>query len=260
MLKALWKSGRKAMQVLETMRNVSEYTFLISGLRLTITDDVNLTGKTVRSSPGFCSLLARESTMKNNSERLVVFVTPALKRAIAATARELDISVSELLRRAVLAFDETANPVRAARIVDNWHTRQAPNALDEILRRIDATPIHSDSAQPVLPPPAQRVSTIDADDAEALESCRSECDADVSPQIADAKSEPVACAVAHALALHHEDAGAREESGRTVIDAQTVARMAARWLTVVRTRDADTAAAFDPVETVLATRWARTGS
>jgi hypothetical protein len=44
MLKALWKSGRKAMQVLETMRNVSEYTFLISGLRLTITDDVNLTG------------------------------------------------------------------------------------------------------------------------------------------------------------------------------------------------------------------------
>jgi NAD(P)H-hydrate repair Nnr-like enzyme with NAD(P)H-hydrate epimerase domain len=55
--------------------------------------------------------------MNKPSERIVVFVTPAQKRAIAASAEELGISVSELMRRAVLSFGATSEPVKAARAV-----------------------------------------------------------------------------------------------------------------------------------------------
>ena len=42
--------------------------------------------------------------MNKPSERIVVFVSPAQKRAISTTAENLGISVSELMRRAVLSF------------------------------------------------------------------------------------------------------------------------------------------------------------
>ena len=51
--------------------------------------------------------------MNKPSERIVVFVTPAQKRAIAASAEQLGISVSELMRRAVLAYGGTADQVKA---------------------------------------------------------------------------------------------------------------------------------------------------
>jgi len=73
--------------------------------------------------------------MKKPGERIVVFVTPAQKRAIAATAEALGISVSELMRRAVLAFGATGDQVKAASIVDRLNAPREPDALAQALRR-----------------------------------------------------------------------------------------------------------------------------
>jgi hypothetical protein len=77
-----------------------------------------------------------EPIMTKPSERIVVFVTPAQKRAIAATADELRISVSELMRRAVLNFSATSEQVKAASIVDRLNVPRAPDALDAALQRV----------------------------------------------------------------------------------------------------------------------------
>ncbi|CAB3775739.1 hypothetical protein [Paraburkholderia caffeinilytica] len=74
--------------------------------------------------------------MNKPSERIVVFVTTAQKRAIAATAEKLGISVSELMRRAVLSFDATSEQVKAASIVDRLRAPRAPDALDAALQRV----------------------------------------------------------------------------------------------------------------------------
>jgi hypothetical protein len=74
--------------------------------------------------------------MNKPSERIVVFVTPAQKRAIAASAEKLGISVSELMRRAVLSFDETSEQVKAASIVDRLRAPREPDALDAALGRV----------------------------------------------------------------------------------------------------------------------------
>lgn len=74
--------------------------------------------------------------MTKPSERIVVFVTPAQKRAIAATADQLGISVSELMRRAVLSFGATSEQVKAASIVDRLNVPRAPDALDAALQRV----------------------------------------------------------------------------------------------------------------------------
>ncbi|WP_198665298.1 plasmid mobilization protein [Paraburkholderia kururiensis] len=76
--------------------------------------------------------------MNKPSERIVVFVTPAQKRAIAASAEQLGISVSELMRRAVLAYSGTADQVKAASIVDRLHAPREPDALAEALRKVTA--------------------------------------------------------------------------------------------------------------------------
>jgi len=77
-----------------------------------------------------------EPIMTKPSERIVVFVTPAQKRAIAAAAEQHGISVSELMRRAVLSFDATSEQVKAASIVDRLNAPRAPDALDAALRRV----------------------------------------------------------------------------------------------------------------------------
>ncbi|WP_025598645.1 plasmid mobilization protein [Burkholderia sp. WSM2230] len=74
--------------------------------------------------------------MTKPSERIVVFVTPAQKRAIAAAADQLGVSVSELMRRAVLSFDATGEQVKAASIVDRLNAPRAPDALDAALQRV----------------------------------------------------------------------------------------------------------------------------
>ncbi len=86
--------------------------------------------------------------MTKPSERIVVFVTPAQKRAISATADELGISVSELMRRAVLSFGATSEQVKAASIVDRLNAPRAPDALDAALQRLAHDTAHAGTSLP----------------------------------------------------------------------------------------------------------------
>ncbi|RAS38900.1 hypothetical protein [Paraburkholderia bryophila] len=86
--------------------------------------------------------------MNKPSERIVVFVTTAQKRAIAATAANLGISVSELMRRAVLNFGATSEQVKAASIVDRLRAPRAPDALDAALQRVARGTRHARAALP----------------------------------------------------------------------------------------------------------------
>jgi hypothetical protein len=166
------------------------------------------------------------------SERLVISVTQAQKRAITTRAQELGISVSELLRRAILAFDATADQVRAARIVDTWAKRRAPDALSETLRQIA-----------VAAAPASPAATAPR----ALHACVP----------GERGPVPVAAAVAQALELrgHRADGVPCEGSA---LDEQAVARLTARW--AARRDDADNAPAFDDVADAPRAERARTGS
>ncbi|MGF6772101.1 hypothetical protein P3T18_004589 [Paraburkholderia sp. GAS199] len=90
--------------------------------------------------------------MNKPSERIVVFVTTAQKRAIAATAESLGISVSELMRRAVLSFGATSEQVKAASIVDRLRAPRAPDALNAALQKVARGTRHARAA---LPPELQ---------------------------------------------------------------------------------------------------------
>ncbi|CAL8474193.1 hypothetical protein IAG25_10990 [Caballeronia sp. EK] len=72
------------------------------------------------------------------SERIVVFVTPAQKLAISKTADNLGISVSELMRRAVLNFNATSEQIKVAGIVDRLRAPKAPDALNAALKSVAA--------------------------------------------------------------------------------------------------------------------------
>ncbi|WP_233863249.1 hypothetical protein [Paraburkholderia adhaesiva] len=88
--------------------------------------------------------------MNKPSERIVVFVTPGQKRAISATADELGISISELMRRAVLAFGATSDQVKAASIVDRLNAPREPDALAQVLRKA-AKPLRERRSSPLRP-------------------------------------------------------------------------------------------------------------
>jgi hypothetical protein len=70
------------------------------------------------------------------SERIVVFVTPAQKLAITSTADGLGISVSELMRRAVLSFNATSEQVKVAGLVDRLRAPKTPDPLNVALRQV----------------------------------------------------------------------------------------------------------------------------
>ena len=70
------------------------------------------------------------------SERIVVFVTPAQKLAITSTADALGVSVSELMRRAVLSFNATSEQVKAASLVDRLRAPKTPDPLNVALRQV----------------------------------------------------------------------------------------------------------------------------
>jgi hypothetical protein len=89
-----------------------------------------------RDNPLFDAYKYASRHMNKPSERIVVFVSPAQKRAIATTAEELGISVSELMRRAVLNFGATSEQVKAASIVDRLRVPREPDALDAALQRV----------------------------------------------------------------------------------------------------------------------------
>ena len=86
--------------------------------------------------------------MNKPSERIVVFVTTAQKRAITTTAENLGISVSELMRRAVLSFGATSEQVKAASIVDRLRAPRAPDALNAALQRVARGTRHARAALP----------------------------------------------------------------------------------------------------------------
>ncbi|SAK70932.1 hypothetical protein AWB81_03141 [Caballeronia arationis] len=70
------------------------------------------------------------------SERIVVFVTPAQKLAISNAAEGLGISVSELMRRAVLNFNATSEQIKVAGLVDRLRAPKTPDALNVALRNV----------------------------------------------------------------------------------------------------------------------------
>jgi hypothetical protein len=70
------------------------------------------------------------------SERIVVFVTPAQKLAITSTADTLGVSVSELMRRAILSFNATSEQVKAASLVDRLRAPKTPDPLNVALRQV----------------------------------------------------------------------------------------------------------------------------
>jgi hypothetical protein len=161
--------------------------------------------------------------MNQSSERIAVFVTPAQKRALATKAQSLGISISELVRRAVLAFDETADAVRAARIVDSWSAPSAPDSLNETLRRIaDAAPAREWPIQHRLSPCEPPAETPAAS---AIGAGRERDEAAVPPA-----PIPVAAAVAQALACEPvEEARMEGSEAPPALDLETVTRLTSRW-------------------------------
>jgi len=71
--------------------------------------------------------------MAKPTERIVVFVTPAQKLAITSSAQRLDISVSELMRRAVSSFGATEAQVKVAELVDRLKKPSTPDPLTAML-------------------------------------------------------------------------------------------------------------------------------
>jgi hypothetical protein len=104
--------------------------------------------------------------MNKPSERIVVFVTPAQKRAISAAADDLGISISELMRRAVMAFSATSDQVKAASIVDRLNAPREPDALALVLRKA-AKPLRAGRGAPrpvvAAPGAADAETAADAD-------------------------------------------------------------------------------------------------
>lgn|GEM_PF-698733 len=107
--------------------------------------------------------------MTKPSERIVVFVTTAQKRAITKTAEDLGISVSELMRRAVLSFGATSEQVKAASIVDRLRAPRAPDALNAALQRVARGTRHARATAPTNVPPSLPASPLPhkANDADA---------------------------------------------------------------------------------------------
>ncbi|NPT39100.1 hypothetical protein [Paraburkholderia xenovorans] len=158
--------------------------------------------------------------MNKPSERIVVFVTTAQKRAITATAENLGISVSELMRRAVLSFGATSEQVKAASIVDRLRAPRAPDALDAALQRVARGTRHARAA---LPPALQthgEAATGEATDSAADAAASTPAAAGLPRAPVEAQPAPLLPAgVAAALAAEID-----EEAAAT---AEAVARVAA---------------------------------
>jgi hypothetical protein len=155
--------------------------------------------------------------MNKPSERIVVFVTTAQKLAITTTAENMGISVSELMRRAVLSFGATSEQVKAASIVDRLRAPRAPDALNAALQRVARGTRHARAALPS----ALQTHGDSATGASADGAAQSDTPAPGAPS-ARAEPEPaplLPAGLAAALA-----AGIDEEAAAT---AEAVARVAA---------------------------------
>ncbi|MGN6668152.1 MAG: hypothetical protein ACTHKH_14480 [Trinickia sp.] len=139
-----------------------------------------------------------------SSERLVVFVTPAQKRVLAARAERMGISLSELVRRAVLAFDETGQEVRAAGLIDRLGAASEASLRDPLRRLAQAAPREHERGLPVASSGAAAARAEAADDKadhEADHKADHKAARACGSPIADgpAAALPVAAAVARAL-------------------------------------------------------------
>ncbi|MEX3945413.1 hypothetical protein AB4Y44_39000 [Paraburkholderia sp. BR10937] len=173
--------------------------------------------------------------MNKPSERIVVFVTPAQKRAISATADELGISLSELMRRAVIAFSATSDQVKAASIVDRLNAPRQPDALAQVLQKA-ARPLRTGRAGTIRPPVG--TAAIGASDATA--------DAQKATEVAaaihdDAPHEATPQAPNAPLPAAHTDEADVSHAAREI--AQAVARLSAEAAAAAESAALDTAAA-----------------
>lgn len=140
--------------------------------------------------------------MNSSSERLVFFVTPAQKRVLAARAARMGISLSELVRRAVLAFDDTGQEVRAAGLVDRLAAASEASRNDTLRRLAQGQPREA----------ASNAAAAGASD-ESREAASTERDAPPTPVSLEVTASapddhgaklPVAAAVARALVAQAE--------------------------------------------------------
>ncbi|MCC8405465.1 hypothetical protein LJ655_27025 [Paraburkholderia sp. MMS20-SJTN17] len=163
--------------------------------------------------------------MSKPSERIVVFVTTAQKRAITATAEDLGISVSELMRRAVLSFGATSEQVKAASIVDRLRAPRAPDALNAALQRVARGTRYARAALPVSLQAPETHGAAAAGDAAAASAAAGPADARDSPP------PLLPAGVAAALAA--------EQDEQAAATAEAVARlMAARGAETVENAEA----------------------
>jgi hypothetical protein len=160
--------------------------------------------------------------MNKPSERIVVFVTPAQKRAISATADELGISISELMRRAVIAFSATSDQVKAASIVDRLSATREPDALAQVLRKA-AKPLRAGRAAGLRPAVGQFAPTDAQADAGAAMPPAAETGAPLPAE----SGENAATAPATGTGTDPADTANITEAGRAERElAQAVARLA----------------------------------
>jgi hypothetical protein len=163
--------------------------------------------------------------MNKPSERIVVFVTPAQKRAISATADELGISISELMRRAVIAFSATSDQVKAASIVDRLNAPRQPDALAQVLQKA-AKPLRGSRAGATRP---------QAGSATPLAEAEAEAAADDNTAVHEE--------TAHAAALPGAHTGDADVSHAAREIAQAVVRMSAEAAAAAESAALDAAAA-----------------
>lgn len=172
--------------------------------------------------------------MNKPSERIVVFVTPAQKLAIASTAERLGISVSELMRRAVLNFGATSEQVKAASIVDRLNAPREPDALNAALQRVAAAQKRTNARgnpATATAPNAKRPAATPTETGHAPASAHVDTDADTHQPVdtdaaarahADDADDTQASSLADTLAIAH-----RAEGEDT--DEDAVARVTAAW-------------------------------
>ena len=174
--------------------------------------------------------------MNKPSERIVVFVSPAQKRAISTTAENLGISVSELMRRAVLSFGATSEQVKAASIVDRLRAPREPDALNEALQRVARASKHLRQATPAAlrsPAPGSKSTPTENDTVFAASGMPHEALAPIDV------ATPVAALAAH-------DVSVTPDSTDDDATAQAAARVAAAKAAALASHDAANAATSTP--------------
>ncbi|WP_028203996.1 hypothetical protein [Paraburkholderia nodosa] len=180
--------------------------------------------------------------MNKPSERIVVFVTPAQKRAISATADELGISISELMRRAVIAFSATSDQVKAASIVDRLNAPRQPDALAQVLQKA-AKPLRAGRAGAFRPPAGAaaaigtNAATADAQTAgEAAAAVHDDATREATPQ---APNTPLPAAHTEETDVSHAAREIAQAVARLSAEAAAAAESAALDATAAQSLDVE---------------------